>query len=304
MSIFKETCMNIRSKHYKNVQCPNKVSIGEYCSKHAKNPIRFSSKLNISAVVIQKMWRKYSLKKLFSRQGPARNCYSLANNSTELSSLESLETIPKIFFFSFSDSDKNIWAFDIRTLSYLISKSKKVQNPYTRNMFSPEIITKIKARIQWLKQRKYQTIYNDNTSFTSEQIWNQNVLEVFTKMEESGYIVNSDWFHDLDREDHIKFYVKLYDIWAYRIGLSMKEKSAIVPGFNSKNKLFKHFPNEILEKEEKYLKKLNLNIIQKLVSSSTDKTQISLGVMYVLMALCYVHDSVADTFPWIYASII
>jgi len=304
MSIFKETCMNIKSKHYKNIQCPNKVVLGEYCSKHAKNPIRFSSKLNISANLIQKIWRKYSFRNLFSRQGPARNYYSLANNNTELYSLEPLETIPKIYFFSFHDSNKNIWAFDIRTLSYLVSKSKKVQNPYTRDILTPEILTKIKVRIQWLKHRKYNTIYSDNTSFTSDQIWNQNVLEAFTKMEESGYIVNSDWFHDLEKDDHIKFYRKLYDIWNYRLGLTMKEKNAIVPGFNSKNKLFKHFPDEINEKEEKYLKKLNLNIIQKLVSSSTDKTQVSLGVMYVLMGLCYVHNSIADAFPWIYASIV
>jgi hypothetical protein len=49
---------------------------------------------------------------------------------------------------------------------------------------------------------------------------------------------------------------------------------------------------------------MNLGLIQKLVTSAPDKTQKSLGVMYVLMGLCYVSDSVTETFPWIYASII
>lgn len=297
-------CMNIKSKHYKNIQCPNKVLHGEYCSKHSKNPIKFSSTLNNSASHIQKVWRKYSIRKNYSRQGPARNDYSLANNSTELYSLETLELVPKKFFFSFYDSQKNIWAFDIRTLSYLLSKSKQVLNPYTREIFTSDTIKKIRNRIDWLKSKKYPTMYQDNSSLTSDQIWNQNVLEVFGKMEESGYIVNSDWFHDMDKEDHILFYKKLYDIWYFRADLSIKEKNLIVPGFNGRNKLFKNFVTEIQDKEEKYLKKMNLGIIQKLVSSSNDKSQRALGVMYTLMGLSYVSESVAEAFPWIYASVI
>ena len=297
-------CINIKSKHYKNTQCANKAIHGEYCSKHVKNPIRFSSTLNISASIIQNIWRKYSFKKRFSRQGPAIHSYDLANNSTELYSLETLENVPKKYFFSFSDSHKNIWAFDIRTLSYLLSKSKSVMNPYTRELLTPESLTRIKRRINWLKEKKYVIMYNDNTVLTSDQIWNQNVLDVFTKMDESGYLVNPDWFHSMDKEDHIVFYRNIYDIWNYRIGLSIKEKNHIVPGFNSRNKLFKLLPAEIIDKEEKYLKKMNLGLIQKLVTSAPDKTQKSLGVMYVLMGLCYVSDSVTETFPWIYASII
>ena len=49
--------------------------------------------------------------------------------------------------------------------------------------------------------------------------------------------------------------------------------------------------------------KSTLNIINRLVSSSDDKTQRSLGVMYVLMGLCYVSNDVCEAFPWIYASI-
>ena len=297
-------CMNIKSKHYKNIQCSNKVSSGEYCSKHLKNPIRFSSILNTSAIRIQKAWKKSCIRKNYSRQGPARNDYSLANNNTEIYSLESLELIPKKFFFSFYDSQKNIWAFDIRTLSYLLSKSKQVINPYTREIFTSDIVKKIRFRIDWLKSKKYSTMYQDNSSLTNDQIWNQNVLEVFSKMEESGYIVNTDWFHDMDKEDHILFYKKLYDIWYFRADLSVKEKNLIVPGFNGRNKLFKHFLTDIQDKEEKYLKKMNLGIIQKLVSSSNDKSQKALGVMYTLMGLSYVSELVAEAFPWIYASVI
>lgn len=299
-----ERCMNIKSKHYRNIQCTNKVKSGDYCSKHIKNPIRFSSTLNKSAALIQKTWRKYSIRINYLRQGFARNDYSLANNITDVYTLEALSTISKKYFFSFYDIQKNIWAFDIRSLSYLLSKSKTVQNPYTREVLTVEILTKIKNRISWLKEKKYSTMYDNDTTLTKDQIWNQNVLDVFSKMDESGYLVNTDWFHEMDKEDHILFYRKLYDIWNYRIGLTIQEKNYIVPGFNGRNKLFKHYPNEIIDKEETYLKKMNLNLIRTLIQSVSDKAQTSLGMMYVLMALCYVSDSVAEAFPWIYASII
>jgi hypothetical protein len=296
-------CKNIKSKHYRNVQCNNKAKVGEFCSKHSKNPILFNQKFNISARLIQKCWRSYYIKNNYKKQGPARNYYSLATNNCELYTLDSLDCVPKKYFFSFSDSNKNIWAFDIRTLSYFLSKSKNINNPYTKEPFSPDIIDKIKNYIGFLKKKQISIMYEDNTNFTKEQIWNQNVLDVFTKMEEEGYIVNCDWFHDLDKDDHIDFYKKLYDIWNFRLNLTIKEKNLIVPGSEGKNKIFKLNQNILIEKEENWLKKNNLNIINRFISSSNDKTQRSLGVMYVLMGLCYVNQNVCESYPWIYDSI-
>lgn len=295
-------CMNIKSKHYKNLQCSNKATSGDYCSKHSKNPIRFSSALNISASLIQKTWRNYVKRFRFRRQGPASNDYTLANNSTDLYSLESIESIPKKYFFSFSDSKKNIWAFDIRTLSFMLSKSKKVENPYNREYLSEYSLNKIKNRIEWLKLRKYPVFYKDNVILTSDQMWNQSVLDIFSEIEECGYLVNTDWFHNLEKEDHILFYKKLYEIWNYKILLTDKEKNLIVPGFNGRKKLFKYNFTDIDEKEEKYLKKMNLGIIQKFVSSTQDKSLKSQGAIYVLKSLCHVSDNFAEAFPWLHDS--
>jgi len=93
-------CKNIKSKHYRNIQCNNKTKVGDFCSKHSKNPILFNPKFNISATLIQKYWRSYCVKNNYRKQGPARNCYSLANNNCELYTLEPLESIPNKYFFS------------------------------------------------------------------------------------------------------------------------------------------------------------------------------------------------------------
>ena len=283
-------CQNIKSKHYSNLQCVNKAKHGEFCSKHSKHPSRFNSGVSKKATLIQKVWKKYCLKQIFSRHGPAFFDKTLANNQTELYTLESLDSIPNLYFFSFSDNQKNIWAFDIRSLSFLLSKSKKPKNPYTNTFLPESIVLKIESRINWLKKHKYQTMYVENTHFTSEQIWNQNVLETFSIMEESGYIVSTDWFHELDKDDHIDFYRKLYDIWNYKIQLNNKERNLIVPSY--KKTLLKYYPSDIFEKEEKWLKKINLSNIKLLVNSNQ-------GIIYVLVALSSVNPKVSEAFPWL-----
>ena len=299
LSVIKH-CINIKNKTSRNIKCTLKATNGLYCSKHYRNPIQFYS--NPSILLIQTWWKRCCKKKYYSYQGPARNDYSLAKNNTDVYTFDILESIPHIYFFSFADNQKNIWAFDIRTLSYLSAKTKQIKNPYTQEVCSIHIMNKIQDRINWLKIRKYDTMYLNDSNLSIDQIWNQNVLEVFNKMEENGYIVNSDWFHNLTKEHHIEFYKKLYDIWNYRLNLTLQQKNCIVPGF--KKKLFRFMPNEIIDKEEKWLKKNNLQIIEKLIYSSNDKTQKSLGVMYVLMGLCYVSDDVAEAYPWILQSII
>ena len=97
-------------------------------------------------------------------------------------------------------------------------------------------------------------------------------------------------------------YKKIYDIWNYRLQLTIKEKSSIVPGFNKKNKLFKFLIEELDDKEEKVLRKNSLQIIENFISSE-DKTQKALGVMYVLMGLSYVNDSITEAYPWISTSL-
>lgn len=301
-------CNNIKSRHYPNERCKNRAIIDkEFCAKHLKNPHLFvNNPLNNdfnkikSILKIQKCWKNYTVRSNFSRQGPARNDLTVSSNNTELYTLEPLETISKIYLFSFADTKKNIWCFDIRTLSFLLSKSKNILNPYTRQLLTKEVVKKIKTRIQWLQSKKYETMYLDNTTFTNEQIWNQKVLDIFSKIDELGYLVNPEWFHEMDKQDHIDFYKKLYNLWNFRLHISDEEKRLIVPSYKSnKNKLFKTFVDELDTKDEKYLKKQNLLIIERLISSGFDKPQKSLGAMYVLMGLYYVNSSIGEDYPWL-----
>ena len=84
MSSSKLKCLNIKSRHYPSERCKNKVVLGqEFCSKHLKHPHRFIEKDIKHIILIQSVWRKYSSRNFFKRQGPARSDLSVSNNQNE-----------------------------------------------------------------------------------------------------------------------------------------------------------------------------------------------------------------------------
>ena len=145
-------CQNIRSKQHPDVQCNGTATHGDYCYRHWKRPVRFSDckdndqrkiytrKQSAAVKKLQKFWHFYSGLYFWRKKGPAWRDLSLASNTTEVYSLENTEKIPKLFIFSFSDLQKNIWIFDIRSLAQLMGKGQILENPYTREPLQESVI--------------------------------------------------------------------------------------------------------------------------------------------------------------------
>lgn len=310
-------CANIKSKKHKDQPCLYTATHGDFCSRHYKNPTRFVTKIVLpekiltrsahqAIVLIQKFWRRWSTKRRFQRQGPAANCYSLASNQTEVYSLDSLDTIPKSFFFSFGDESKNIWAFDIRSLSHLVTEGNEIVNPYTRGIISSAILQRVHRRILWLRERKFPILYATGENLTPDQLWNQKVLDVFFKMEALGYRASCRWFDEMNLSDHMTFYRRLYRLWMYQLGLTSAEREAIVPGYNSgMTKLFRHTPDRIEANAHdlRWWRRSNLNVILEFISRASQKSQQGLGALYVLMALVQVVPEASEAYPWIRESL-
>lgn len=307
-------CANIKSKKHKDQPCSFAATHGDYCSRHFKNPTPFRRKEpeipdriltrsgKASLGKLQRFWRVWSLKTRFRRQGPACNAPDLAANQTEVYSLEPLATIPSPYFFSFADENKTLWAFDIRSLSHLVTEGNEIVNPYTRIPLSSATLQKIHSRILWLRERKYPILYATGESLTQEQLWNQKVLDVFFKMEALGYRASCRWFDELRLVDHIVFYRRLHRLWMYQLGLTPGEKEAIVPGYNAGlTKLFRLTPDRIENQghDLKWWRRCNLNLILEFLSRAPQKSQQSLGALYVLMALVQVVPEAAEAYPWV-----
>lgn len=292
-------CINIKSKKTPDIQCKSNAVHTDYCSKHWKHPCRFvSGQIDIpntrraekAVILIQRLWRKRSpFLKLF-HQGPCISMRSLSNNSTELYSLESVESIHPLYFFSLVDNHK-LWVFDIRSLAQMILLGTLKENPYTREKLSQQIIQKIIGRISWLRSRGYIILYTGE--LTVEQAWRQKILDACMHLESFGFHVSYEWL-DMTLEQHINFYGTIYNLWNFRLGLTAAQQEAIIGStklFASKKKASKI-----------WWEKVNLQIIKTLTTSSPDKELRRLGATYCMMGIVQVNREAAETFPWIYES--
>jgi hypothetical protein len=310
-------CASIRSKQHKDQQCTYNAVNGDFCARHWKRPHRYVAvtvpentyltRAYVSTVrKIQIWWQKTIAVSARKRQGPAVHYRDLAQNKTEICSLDTLDSIPRPFFFSYADSQKLVWAFDIRSLAAILAHGQQPTNPYTRESLPPQILQKVRDRISYLRARKYALVYFNGEALTEEQAWNQKVLDVFMKLERLGYLSSCDWFNNLEVPDHKRFYRIMFQLWQWRLGLSSTEKEEIVPHHTRQSsRLFKSHPDTIVSENRDRLwwQKTNLALIHNFISRSTDKTKQSLGCMYVLMGLVQVSEDAAEAYPWIYDTV-
>ena len=300
-------CLNIKSRANPDIQCPLSATHGEYCSRHYKNPRPFHKPSNKEFTTysrsdkkaidkIQKFWRiTYPLYK-FRHQGPAANDTSLAMNHTELYSLDPITTVTKHYLITFSDENKSIWAFDIRTIVQTMANGFKSTNPYTRTDFTVRAKEQIHRRIAWLNKRHYPVVHINSDILTEEQCWNHMVLDVFLKIDALGYYASCEWYHELNLYQHIRFYRHLFLLWEFRLGLTRADKERVVPTHAT---LFRFHPDEPPTKTIQWWRRNTLSLIEAFITRSSEKEQQKLGAMYILMALTRVSYKAAEAWPWL-----
>lgn len=310
-------CANIKSKKHPDSPCQSVATNGDFCARHWKRPHRYvalteSRNTYVTRYCLQKLrqiqkwWRVVSPRHLYLAQGPAVHDLSLAQNSTEVYSMEAVERIPKVFFFSYADTTKKIWVFDIRSLSHIMAQGKQPENPYTREPLQTGPLQRLRERIGYLRKRKYPVMYLQGESLSQEQEWNQRVLDVFMKLESLGYLAACSWFNALTIADHKNLYRALYQLWGWRLGLSAAEKESIVPGHaKAATKLFRWPPESLdtlvhtLDHTLKWWQKQSLSLINSFIDRSEDKTKRGLGALYVIMGLVHVSEEASEAYPWI-----
>jgi len=308
-------CENIKSRKLPDVQCKFAATNGDFCSRHWKHPCRFikakkqdevcyTRSSHDAAKKIQQMWRcRAPFLRLF-QQGPAATYRSISKNDTEIYSLDSVNMIPMVYYFSIVDTRHNLWCFDIRSLGQLLSVGTLRENPYTREPMTEKTIQMITSRIAWLRKRRYNILYPTGPEMTSDQIWKQKVLDLFMKIESFGFHVCCEWFYSMTNQQHQDFYTHLYDLWYYRLNLTNDERNAIVPGYRSKIAnvcLFRYIPGQLKDyqtKSKHWWEKVNLYLIESFLSRAADKEAQKLGAMYCIMAFVAINEDAAAAFPW------
>lgn len=267
---------------------------------------RIYSYLYLSHLVIrvQKIIRGCLQRKYNNIHGPAFKNRSLCTNNFDFLSMDELTNIPNEQFFSFKDDDGFIYGFDILSLHNLIYKCNgAVKNPFNQQPLTSKVIENFRSLLRVSRVLKI-NILTELSDVTKEVSDKKSVelraLTLFQNIDALGNYSNSQWFLSLNRNQLIKFLRELVDIWQFRANLSNETKKAIChPSGNP----FQRLPNyNILQTIDNLdeVRKIILEIMEKLVNTGIDKDNKCLGAYYVLGAITLVNYEAATSLPWLF----
>lgn len=286
------------AKHYKLKLSGNKNEL----------LIRVYSYLHLSSFIIkiQTNFRRFLVKKYKDLHGPASMNRKICNNSYDFITMEPIEDISFHQFLSYKDEDGFIYGFDITSLHNLYFKcSKEMKNPYNRNLFPESVIKAIKSMLRLSKIFKIHinlVFEDDSQNVSSEKAIELRALSLFQTIDSLGNYSNPNWFLSLNRNQIIKFVRELIDIWNYRAQLSQETKRNICPPNGDP---FRNLSMPYIHTEGNMgnVKKVVLEVLEKLVNSGSDKDSKSLGAYYVLGGLTLVNQEAATSLPWLFQSV-
>lgn len=229
---------------------------------------------------------------IFSRQGPAYFMTELANNTTELASMDPISTIWYPYRFSFVEG-KNIWLFDIRSL--LMEKKrlgeKPFINPYTSIPISSPTLTRINTHIQWLIRHKYSFEGTVSEGIPANP-YLQKIVELCLLIDSYGYLTNVAWF-ELPNVQSVRYFVdKLNEIWSE---LSPPTRLTIYPAYIAGKPLLTFHETTHVSNA---MNNVYTKLIQFLLAAPLKEDRVMASV-YILKALTRVSLGARTAFPWL-----
>jgi hypothetical protein len=286
------------AKHYKLKVTGNKPQL----LSRLYSFLYFSSYI----IKIQKIFRSMLVRKYKQLHGPASLNRKLCTNSDDFVSMEPVDEINFHQFISYKDSDGFIYGFDINSLHNLFIKSSgDIKNPYNRNLIPDSLFKNIRALIRFGRILKININLNFEDSIkniSNEKAIELRALSLFQNIDALGNYSNLVWFISLNRNQLIKFIRELMDIWNYRAQLSNETKRNICPPIGDP---FRNLSIPYINTEQNLwnVRKVLLDIMEKLVNSGIDRDSKSLGAYYVLGALTLVNTEAATSLPWLFQSV-
>ena len=290
------THLKLFAKNYKLKVCGNKAQL----------LLRVYSFLYFSFFItkIQKFIRKIFFKKYKSLHGPAINNRKLCTNTYDFVTMELIEKINFHQFYSFQDVDGLIYGFDINSLFNYFLKSKNQNNPYNRNRIPEYVTENIKSLIRLKKILKINIDLNfedESINVSNEKAIEFKTLTLFQNIDALGNYSDPKWFLSLNKIQLIKLIKELSDIWNYRAQLTFEIKRNICP---LNGDPFCNFSMSYMNTEQNInnIRKVVLEVLEKLVNCGVDHDSKALGAYYVLGCLTLLNENAAASLPWLFQS--
>ena len=91
------------------------------------------------SIIIQKIFRGWYLRLIQKLRGPALQNRGICTNGSDMATLEPINEVNLVYFFSYKDINNFIYGFDVSSLIPHIQSKGKFINPYTREIVNKQI---------------------------------------------------------------------------------------------------------------------------------------------------------------------
>lgn len=331
IKFYRSTVHFSRDDKYSVVQMKNIKTIYDFSLSGKKedlsNRIKDYFKKDKSAIKIQSAFRRCLVKLEIFLRGPALKNRALCVNDTDFYTLEPLKEIPMESFFSYMGEGDFVYGFDLNSILSLIKNSRndKLVNPYNRESMQTIILNvQCLSRVSGIiRKTKIRNVKNsEQPSFRSRVIGitynseaaldelrkakakplNQRITDLFIEIDQLGNYTQSRWFSDLNRQEMMRYFRCIYDIWNYRAQLSFDTKRKICPLFDPfGNTLFSL--SQLLIMTDDQLRMLCLSVMEQMVLTGIDKDHKMIGTFHILTALTVVSSNARSNLPWLFESL-
>lgn len=258
-----------------------------------------------NAVIIQKTFRSFMLRKYLQAKGPASIKRKLCVNDTDFFTMTMVSDIEFEQFISFTDKDSMVYGFDILSLHNLVIKcTKPAKNPYNRIELPKTLLDNMKFLFKFshIYFKKIDVRIDEPILLDKDKHLELQCITLFQEINNLGNYADHLWLWSLNKNKLIKFIREIADIWTYRANLSNEMKRTICPP-NGDPGLRMSMQYYIQSMDLNKLRKMCMCIMQSMILSATDEANRVLGANYVLCALTLVNDDASASLPWLYQSV-
>jgi hypothetical protein len=222
-----------------------------------------------------------------------------------------------------------------------VYKSKgKIYNPYTRERFDaktmndvitmgyliaflfPEVIDeeekkslkpKVSTTVIQINEQNRHIRFLDQWSEEQRELFlklqtmktrtvSQRMQDLFMEIDLLGNYTQCSWFSSLEKNDYIRFFRCLYDVWSFRAQLCIESKKRICQLYDPFHDM--RFQFRFFQMSKEQMQEICLNVMEAMVHTGVDTEYRKIGTLHVLSVLTIVSMQARNSMTWLYDSLI
>jgi len=174
-----------------NERCPNRVITGiSFCGKHVRAPNKklwhVVNDTDAKIILIQKVWRAYSVRFRLKLAGPGVLKRALCHNDEDVVTFESKDKQHPFDFFSFEEDGK-VWWFDVLSIIGCLNSALRPTNPYTRQPLSQDTRRRLRAVYKYRIHNRLLVSHQPAVKKNYEELIDHHWMKVVQIIHENGF---------------------------------------------------------------------------------------------------------------------